>query len=465
MSGISDVAEDLFCTTPREQAVEALHEATAIYTAEPVVDSLLERISWPLEGRKLLDPSCGDGVFLGRALQKLLEKDPYVGSERLCGLIEGWEIHPGAAQQARHRVVTLLRSRGWGHEEAADAAGRMVINNDFLTGYGGCLDADFIVGNPPYLRIAGVPSLLRREYETCLPDYAKKDLLHSFLSRCAEILRPGGEIAFVTADRWLFNVGAADLREILGRRIGISHLERLDPDSCFYRPKLRRVGTAPRVHPVAIVMKGGEAKIPLGRRAIYPDAAAETAEGARTLSDVATVRVCPWLGKHGIFVVGEDVASKLPPECLIPAVDTDDIKDGVLQPPSRFAIRTVPGVPPAPEVAGHLRTALDRLPSTGRRHKDWWLPPETFHRLPLTEETLLIPRIAKGLCFYRLKAGILGINHNLTVVASGSLDLDSIEETLGSPAAREWVRSRAPRLENGYLSITTSLLRELPVSL
>jgi hypothetical protein len=62
----------------------------------------------------------------------------------------------------------------------------------------------------------------------------------------------------------------------------------------------------------------------------------------------------------------------------------------------------------------------------------------------------------------RLPAGILPINHNLQVVADD--DLDNIERMLLSEQAQTWVARNAPRLENGYLSITTRLLRRLPVA-
>lgn len=63
----------------------------------------------------------------------------------------------------------------------------------------------------------------------------------------------------------------------------------------------------------------------------------------------------------------------------------------------------------------------------------------------------------------RVPAGVLAVNHNLTIVAAGDRSLDEIEETLSSERAMTWVANRAPRLENGFFSITTKLLRAIPV--
>ena len=72
----------------RSVAVDALHAATAIYTATEVVRSLLQRANWPHRGGRLIDPSAGDGAFMVEALamldlsaEQLLESDRVVGME------------------------------------------------------------------------------------------------------------------------------------------------------------------------------------------------------------------------------------------------------------------------------------------------------------------------------------------------------------------------------------------------
>ncbi len=91
------------------------------------------------------------------------------------------------------------------------------------------------------------------------------------------------------------------------------------------------------------------------------------------------------------------------------------------------------------------------------------MPPEPFHRFDLSQPSLLVPRIAKTLKPVRVPAGILPVNHNLSIVRAGSMTLDDIEVLLNSTAANEWIEHRAARLENGYRSLTTRLLRALPV--
>lgn len=455
---------ELFALSARDQAINALHAATAIYTREPVVDDLLDTVDWPNGKRRLVDPSCGDGIFLGRALTRLLCERPDIDGDTLLDILQGWELHPGAAQHSRERVAEILEEHGWCHQMAAALAARMVRQADFLTQGPTTPYCHVIAGNPPYLRWANVPPLLRDEYAATLPPHAVSDLLHSFLDRCSAALLPDGEVALVTADRWLFNLGASKLREDIGKRLAIDHLRRLDPSTTFYRPKDRRAGTPPRIHPVAVVLRPpSSASIPLSAAPVFPDRLVHPNQHkGPTLGDIASVTLAPWLGTNGIFVVDKATAAALPAEHLVPAIDTDDIRDGRLQEPTRYAIRTQPDIQPPPAIMAHLEANMHRMAKRGLR-KISWLPPESWHKRSLSEPILLVPRIARTLRPVRVGPNILPINHNLSIVAADRCTLDEIEEVLCSAEANEWMQDHAARLESGFYSLTTTLLRQLPV--
>lgn len=455
---------DLFSRSTRDAAIDELHAATALYTQDPIVVQLLGQIAWPAGGGTLLDTSCGDGAFLGRALERLLETHADVSDAELCALLEGWEIHFFAASEARTRLRRVLIDHGRDVSSADALALQMIRCGDFLTEGPRRGQYQAVVGNPPYLRMLNVPEPLRGEYEHLLPDYAQADLLHSFLDRCAAILARDGELAMVTADRWLFNESAARVREVVGQHFGLASVTRLNADSAFYRPKLRRAGTPPRIHPVAVVLKNRAEHVqPIGRAPIYPDerrAGVEVAP-AHVLNDVAEVRLAPWLGTPGIFLIDAAVSAQWPVGTTVPAIDTDDIQGGVLTSPRRCAVVTRPEEPPASDVLAHLDRELPRMCARGRSAIRW-IPPEPFHRFDLSQPSLLVPRIAKTLKPVRVPAGVLPVNHNLSIVRAGSMTLDELEALLNGQAANDWIAHRAARLENGYRSITTRLLRALP---
>lgn len=450
----------------RAAAIKRLHDATAYYTSEPIVRQLLATFNWPVGGRRLVDSSCGDGAFLGAALELLLDREPHASDAQLVEQIQGWEIHYFAAAESRERIAKLLIARGRGAQRARCIATQMVTHGDFLTEGPQQPTWDCVAGNPPFLRYAHLPSILRTQYESELPDYSRGDMLHSFIDRCTLTLRAGGEIALVTSDRWLFAQCAAQLREVVGQRLGVHHLKRLDSSSAFYRPKNRRAGQPPRIHPVAVVLREAHlCEQALTRAPIYPEADDTAYAGWRKLGEVAGVRLAPWLGPEGIFVIDEPTAraAQIPSELLVPVVDTANIRGGVLTASTRFAIRTSRDHEPPEAVMRHIEANYDRMPRTKQRAAKRWLPPESFARMDLSKSSLLIPRIAASLRPVRIPAGILPLDHGISIVSAGELELDEIERALLHPDVEAWVRARAPRLENGYFSLTTTLLRELPV--
>jgi Eco57I restriction-modification methylase len=446
----------------RSAAVDRLFELTSLFTVDAVIDSLLDRLHWPCPGARLIDPSAGDGAFLLRALERI-ETPP--GDPGSVDIVQGWELHPLAVRDARERIVSLLTRRGWGIGAAGAAAERMMIEGDFLTSGPERGTFNIIAGNPPYLRHGHLPEYFKELYLHVVADHARGDLLHAFLDRCCDLLPADGAIGFVTADRWLFNETAATLRVQLGRRVGISHLSRLDPESSFYRPKHRRTGSPPRIHPVEIVLHPIERAIHhITGAAISPDEVGREEATTKSLGDVAQVRIAPWLGPVGIFVIDEMQARQLAGADLVPAVDTDDIDPAtdVLRSPKRFAIRTTRLAEPTGAVQQHLLAKKELMPK--REHsRPYWLPPETI-TMPLDRPALLVPRIARRLRAIPLPAGVLPVNHNLSVCTnSDGMSLEALAALITSEASQAWLQRNAPRLENGYFSITTKLLRRLPV--
>jgi hypothetical protein len=291
--------------------------------------------------------------------------------------------------------------------------------------------------------------------------------MFSFLDRCSKVLRPGGQMGFIVSDRWLCNSGAAALREALGLRLAIEHIERVEPTSVFQRAKQRRAGTPPRVNPVLVIF--GSTGQAITKEAIYPGVDPAKYAAYPTLDSIAQVRIAPWLDAPKIWAITEDQvrASGIPRQFLVPAVDTDDIQGDVLCAPRRFAIRTMPNERPCDAIVEHLRSQMPRMSKRGLKilQAGKWAPPERFHNFDLSQPSLLVPRIAKAPKAVCLPAGILPLNHNLSIVSTGPASLKLVERALQSEVAAQWMRDHAPRLEDGYYSLCTTLLRKMPVDL
>jgi methylase of polypeptide subunit release factors len=444
-----------FAVDAMAEAVETIHHGTAIYTAVPEIEALLDRLGWPDRGTALLDPGAGNGGFLVAALDRIeLARNDADGA---CAAVHGYEFHPGAAAAARRAVTEHLTGRGWNPATARGAAERIVEIRDFLLSPVPVAKWDVIAANPPYWRYANLPPEYRFEYDVKVEAHARADLLYAYLQRAADIVKPGGRIGLITADRWLLNSGSAELRERIGARYAVEDVRRLKSHSAFYRPKARTRGTPARVHPVALVLSPEGNGRPLGRSAFMIEDLPEVQ--GRPLSEIATVRLAPWLGPDGIFVVRETAG--LPPERMIPCYEPEDCGQGDdLPEPKRWAIATDRSEPEE-SVLRHLDARLGAMPKRGRQNIRW-LPPEPFFgRLPLDVDAVLVPRISKNIRAIRLPAGSMPVNHNIVVVSG--LPVERLRTILTDPRVQAQADALALRLEGGYRSYTTTLLRQLVV--
>jgi uncharacterized protein DUF7008/Eco57I restriction-modification methylase len=205
------------------QTPEFVEEFILDRTLEP---ALAER---PLEGLRLIDPTCGSGHFLLGAFDRLLDRwqRQAPGMERQALVqqaldsIHGVDINPFAVAIARFRLtVTALKASGLRSLESAPAfrfhlavgdsllhgPGQQTLQNDTdLSGFTyttedlGLLQEiltdgryDVVVGNPPYITVKD-PQLnqaYRERYKTCKGTYA---LTVPFMERFFGLARYGRE--------------------------------------------------------------------------------------------------------------------------------------------------------------------------------------------------------------------------------------------------------------------------------
>jgi adenine-specific DNA-methyltransferase len=211
-----------------------LHEACRVYTREEIAAGLLDAIGWRedcvLDGRRLLEPAAGNGVFVRIAAERLIgslqrRKRP-VNTQALADAITAYEIHPDACREAKGAVSCALANQGLTAKDSRRLADQWIREGDFITS----TDTGkftHIVGNPPYVRWSRIPQVFRTLYAPSIPAVVQRgDLCVPFLYKSAIALLPGGMLAFVCSDRWLRAKFGADLRECLRETIRtLAHIE------------------------------------------------------------------------------------------------------------------------------------------------------------------------------------------------------------------------------------------------
>jgi adenine-specific DNA-methyltransferase len=192
-----------------------------VYTKRWVVELLLDLAGYR-SGINLVDafavePAAGDGAFLGPMVERLMDACENQGrplSDCRSSLV-AYELDDESADRARALVVGVLADRGVKRSLADRLAAGWVRTGDYLF-EAAMGQADFVVGNPPYVRLEDIPeetaSLYRDAYHTMR---GRADLYVAFFEAALQQLKEGGVCAFICADRWMRNQYGAELRELV----------------------------------------------------------------------------------------------------------------------------------------------------------------------------------------------------------------------------------------------------------
>lgn len=159
-----------------------------------------------LQELRVLDPACGDGVFLARA------------HARGVGRLHGIEIDEAAAAAARARVPAACIHRGDLFDDA--------IASGMLPG----MLFDAVVGNPPYVRQERLDTATKQRIRQRLirdwPDVpaaaitrvvGRGDLAAACILRALRQARPGARVALVVSSALLDAAYAAALWQVVAR--------------------------------------------------------------------------------------------------------------------------------------------------------------------------------------------------------------------------------------------------------
>jgi len=132
------------------------------------------------------------------------------------GALVAFDLLPTNAELARKAVATLLTNAGAANDDAAAISAACVRQGDFLLTDHGVEVADFVLGNPPYVRLEDVPTARSDAYRRACPTMrGRSDIYVGFIETGLRILRRNGVLGFIVADRWMHNQYGADLRRMV----------------------------------------------------------------------------------------------------------------------------------------------------------------------------------------------------------------------------------------------------------
>lgn len=199
-----------------------------VFTRRWVVDLMLDLVGYTPEvdlgAKVIVEPSCGCGAFLLPIVERLAESCATHGRplSELESAIAGFDLLDHNAEIARKAVVAKLIDLGETLEDAERLAQRWVTTGDFLLSEEPVHHADFVVGNPPYVRLEDVPREVSDAYRSMWPTMrGRADIYIGFFEKGLSLLGPEGRLAYICADRWMRNQYGAHLRKLVSSRYAV----------------------------------------------------------------------------------------------------------------------------------------------------------------------------------------------------------------------------------------------------
>ncbi|HRN52076.1 MAG TPA: class I SAM-dependent methyltransferase [Gemmatimonadaceae bacterium] len=237
---------ELFTTDWRQVWAKDLDtgDVGVVYTKPEIVELILDLVGYTpkmsrLADQTLLEPSCGDGAFLAAVVDRLVE------SERVHKTRVRWEnralesaicavdLSETAVSSARRVIVERLTFAGCPKPRARALAAKWAVQGDFLLQEWD-RRFDFVVGNPPYVRLEDLPKRVlaeyRRRFET-LTDRA--DVYIAFFEQGLRLLSATGSLAFICANRFAKNQYGAELRKLISESFRVRHYVNLEHTQPF----------------------------------------------------------------------------------------------------------------------------------------------------------------------------------------------------------------------------------------
>ncbi len=506
-------------TPPIAWAPDPNREHGEVFTRRWVVDLILDLVGYrpedDLGSATIVEPSCGCGAFLIPIVERLSASCRQHGQALadLSDAIKGFDLLPHNAEHTRKATAAKLLELGESISVAENLAERWVTTCDFLLTDHRDLSADFVVGNPPYVRLEHIPDEVSDAYRAaCSTMRGRADLFVGFFEKGLALLRTGGRLGFICADRWMRNQYGARLRQLVGQRYAVETLIEMHDADAFEAsvsayPAITVIRNAPQ-GPVRLVEAGKSFDETAGQ-SLAPWLRSE-AQHAPTGESFETAELRDWpkgsahwpSGAPGTLEVLADLESRFRPledpqtgtrvgigvatgcddvyvsdnpngiedDRLLPILTAGDIADGEAKWSGKCLINPwqdgrLVDLARFPGLAAHLHTHESRVRSrhVARRRPSAWY--RTIDRVTpglLEKPKLLLPDI-KSAAHPVLDVGRYYPHHNLYYVVSDTWDLEVLGGLLLSDVANLFVGAYCVKMRGGTYRFQAQYLRKIRV--
>ncbi|MFG2980129.1 Eco57I restriction-modification methylase domain-containing protein [Streptomyces sp. NPDC048258] len=210
-----------------ETLAEAIQHGE-VFTHRWVVEAILDLVGYTsdrdLAQFHIVEPACGSGAFLGPIAERLSASCRLHGRSigEAVDAVSAYDLLPRNVDSSRDLVMRRLVEDGWSGSDARKLATAWIHQGDYLLQEEPGRNADYVVGNPPYIRLEDVPADRMKAYRSaCAVMGGRSDVYIGFYEIGLRSLKPGGILGFICADRWMRNQYGSKLRDFVSRSYSV----------------------------------------------------------------------------------------------------------------------------------------------------------------------------------------------------------------------------------------------------
>lgn len=187
-----------------------------VYTPKFLVDIILDHTEYTsydnIVGKHIIDNSCGDGAFLTEIVSrycKIFDGTVEELAEHLQTYIHGIEINEAERGKCIANLNKIVSQYG------IDGVNWDVLCADSLTVSAYNSKMDYVVGNPPYVRVHNLESSYDNVKSYKFANGGMTDLYLVFFEIGFNMLKPDGQLCYITPSSWLSSVAADNMRRYI----------------------------------------------------------------------------------------------------------------------------------------------------------------------------------------------------------------------------------------------------------
>lgn len=189
-----------------------------VYTPDYIVANILDEIGYTGDNilqKHCIDNSCGDGAFLCEIIRRYIEafkkkhQTLYGIEKELATYIHGIELDPTAYTCCLENITYVFTDYNL-YNTSID-----LIQGDTLTIHSFDGKMDYVVGNPPYVRVHNLKSNFNAVKSYHFANGGMTDLYLVFFEIGFNMLKQGGKLCYITPSSWINSIAGSNLRNYI----------------------------------------------------------------------------------------------------------------------------------------------------------------------------------------------------------------------------------------------------------